>query len=199
VIDALHMAVEMPFDLESSPLAGIPWEKKVILVTAHRRENFGRPLENICAALKKIANQYWDEVHLVYPVHPNPNVINVVYPMLEDVPNISLLEPLDYLPTVHLMKRSYFVLTDSGGIQEEAPGLGKPVLVLRDKTERPEGVKAGTTKLIGTDKNRIIEGSEKLLKNHKNYQRISKSVNPYGDGQSANRIANRLLNMAFVS
>lgn len=188
VIDALLMAAEMPFDLDQSPLAGIPWKKKIILVTAHRRENFGRPFEEICSALKAIAAKYRDEVHLVYPVHPNPNVVQVVYPALEDVPNISLLEPLDYLPLVQLMKRSYLVVTDSGGIQEEAPGLGKPVLVLREKTERPEAVKVGSVKLVGTSHADIVAMVTRLLTDEGAYQRMAQVNNPYGDGMAAQRI-----------
>ncbi|HDD62063.1 MAG TPA: UDP-N-acetylglucosamine 2-epimerase (non-hydrolyzing), partial [Chloroflexi bacterium] len=176
VIDALLMAAEMPFDLEDSPLAGIPWEKKIILVTAHRRENFGRPLEDICAALQEIAAKYKDEVHLVYPVHPNPNVTETVYPALEKIPNISLLEPLDYLPLVQLMKRAYLVVTDSGGIQEEAPGLGKPVLVLRNKTERPEGIIAGPVRLIGTEYEKIFDQISFLLNDEDEYSRMAKSI-----------------------
>jgi UDP-N-acetylglucosamine 2-epimerase (non-hydrolysing) len=193
VIDALLMAAEMPFDLESSPLASIPWEKKIILVTAHRRENFGRPLENICGALEEIARKYRDNVHLVYPVHPNPNVVNTVYPALEDVPNISLLEPLDYLPMVQLMKRSYLVVTDSGGIQEEAPGLGKPVLVLRNKTERPEGIESGTVKLVRTDFIKISSEVSSLLDRKDLYDRMAHATNPYGDGRSAQRIVSLIL------
>jgi UDP-N-acetylglucosamine 2-epimerase (non-hydrolysing) len=193
VIDALLMAAEMPFDLESSPLASIPWEKKIILVTAHRRENFGRPLENICAALKEVADNYREEVHLVYPVHPNPNVVNTVYPALEDVPNISLLEPLDYLPMVQLMKRSHLVVTDSGGIQEEAPSLGKPVLVLREKTERPEGVKAGSVKLAGTTQSEITANISQLLNDQIAYQRMAIIQNPYGDGTAARQIVSAMI------
>ena len=149
VIDALRMVVDMPYDLDSGPLAGIPWEKRVILVTAHWRENFGEPLESICAALREIAEGYAEDVHLVYPVHLNPKVQELVYRLLGDVPNITLLPPLDYLPMVQLMKRAYLVLTDSGGIQEEAPGLGKPVLMLRsakcadDRASRGRGRRDG--------------------------------------------------------
>ena len=193
VIDALHMAVEMPFDLESSPLAGIPWEKKIILVTTHRRENFGRPLENICAALKKIAQRYQDEVHLVYPVHPNPRVLEVIYPALGGIANISLIDPLDYLPMVQLMKRSHLVLTDSGGIQEEAPGLGKPVMVLRNKTERPEGIESGTVKQVGTDFQKISSEVYIILDRQDLYDQMALATNPYGDGQTAKYIASLIL------
>lgn len=189
VIDALKMVADMPYDVEHGPLAGIPWDRRVLLVTAHRRENFGQPLENICAALREIAMQYADEVQIVYPVHLNPNVQEPVYRLLGNVPNITLLPPLDYLPMVHLMKRCTLVLTDSGGIQEEAPGLGKPVLVLRETTERPEAVAAGTVRLVGTECSDIIRHACSLLGNIQDYMRMACAVNPYGDGQAAERIA----------
>ena len=144
VIDALLQVADKPYEVESGPLAGMPWDKRIILVTAHRRENFGQPLESICLALQDIAARYNGRVHIVYPVHLNPNVWELVHQLLGDVPGITLMPPLDYLPMVHLMKHSYLVLTDSGGIQEEAPALGKPVLVLREVTERPDAVEAGT-------------------------------------------------------
>jgi len=192
VIDALLMAAKMPFDLENSPLSGIPWEKKILLVTAHRRENFGKPLEDICAALVALASMHPD-VHLVYPVHPNPEVKRIVYPALGEVENSTLLDPLDYLPLVQLMKRSYLVLTDSGGIQEEAPGLGKPVLVLREKTERPEGVVAGGVLVVGTNTEHIVEKASTLLSNQALYAEMSKNQNPYGDGRAAEIIVNKLM------
>ena len=163
VIDALLAVADKPYDPKIGPLASIPWNKRIILVTAHRRENFGEPLENICLALIGIAEKYQRDVHIVYPVHLNPNVQEPVYRLLSNVENITLLPPLDYLPLVHLMKSCYLVITDSGGIQEEAPGLGKPVLVLRQKTERPEGVNAGIVKLVGTDRNLILEQTVRLL------------------------------------
>jgi UDP-N-acetylglucosamine 2-epimerase (non-hydrolysing) len=193
VIDALHIVAGMPYDVENSPLAGIPWGKRIILVTAHRRENFGQPLERICAALREIAERYEGDIHLVYPVHLNPQVREPVHRLLGDVRNISLLPPLDYLPLVQLMKRAYMVLTDSGGIQEEAPGLAKPVLVLREKTERPEAVEAGTVWLVGTDRNRIVSDSSRLLEDNEVYIQMAQAVNPYGDGQAARRIVNCLL------
>ena len=189
VIDALLMASEMPYDLDEGPLTGIPWDKKVILVTAHRRENFGEPLENVCAALKEIAARFRNDVHLVYPVHPNPNVLNTVTPALKGVPNISLLEPLDYLPMVQLMKRATLVVTDSGGIQEEAPGLGKPVLVLREITERPEAVEAGSVKLTGTSQKEIVDRVTALLTDQAEYQRMAQVINHFGDGTAARQIA----------
>jgi UDP-N-acetylglucosamine 2-epimerase (non-hydrolysing) len=193
VIDALLMASGMPYDAASGPLAGIPWEKRIILVTAHRRENFGRPLEQICLALLDIAVRYSDDVHVVYPVHLNPNVQEPVYRLLGNMANITLLRPLDYLPFVYLMKQSYLVLSDSGGIQEEAPGLGKPVLVLREVTERPEAVEAGAVRLVGTDRTRIVEWTRRLLDDPVEYAQMTLAVNPYGDGQAATRIVEALV------
>ena len=196
VIDALHWVADQPFDLSSlsSPSFNFqPVNVKRILVTAHRRENLGEPLINICEALKEIAERYPDEVQIVYPVHLNPKVQEPVYKLLGDVPNIKLLPPLDYLPLVHLMKNSYFVLTDSGGIQEEAPGLGKPVLVLRDVTERPEAIKAGTVRLVGTNPKKIVSETIRLLEDEKHYCEMSQAINPYGDGHTAERIVDALL------
>ena len=191
VIDALQWVAERPFAWDASPLAALPADKRLVLVTAHRRENFGQPLENICAALKALAAR--GDVHLVYPVHLNPRVQEPVYRLLEEVPNITLLPPLDYLPLVHLLKRSVLVLTDSGGLQEEAPGLGVPVLVLREVTERPEGVRAGTVKLVGTDTARIVAEASRLLDDPKAHAAMAQAVNPYGDGHAAERIVAALL------
>jgi len=188
----------MPYDVERGPLAGIPWDRRVLLVTAHRRENFGQPLENICAALREIAMQYADEVQIVYPVHLNPHVQEPVYRLLGNIPNITLLPPLDYLPMVQLMKRCTLVLTDSGGIQEEAPGLGKPVLVLRETTERPEAVAAGTVRLVGTDTVAIVDKTQQLLENAAEYEEMACAVNPFGDGRAAERIVDTLLRGANV-
>jgi UDP-N-acetylglucosamine 2-epimerase (non-hydrolysing) len=192
VIDALYMAAKIDYDLASGPLAYVPWEKRVILVTAHRRENHGKPLENVCAALLEIAERY-DDVHMVYPVHLNPNVQKPVHRLLDEHAQITLLPPLDYLPLVQLMKRSHLVLTDSGGIQEEAPGLGKPVLVLRDVTERPEAVVAGTVQLVGTDRESIVREAITLLDDDTVYKHMARAVNPYGDGRAAKRIVGTLL------
>ncbi len=192
VIDALLQVAEKPYDWDTSPLAAIPHDKRIILVTAHRRENFGPPLQNICAALRTIAARHPD-VHIVYPVHLNPNVQTVVHEMLGTLTNMTLLPPLEYLPLVQLMKHSYLVVTDSGGIQEEAPGLGKPVLVLREVTERPEGVAAGTVKLVGTDTDKIIGEIERLLTDQTEYDRMARAVNPYGDGEASARIVTKLL------
>ncbi len=191
VIDALHQVVRSPFDWDASPLAKLPSDKRLILVTAHRRENFGRPLENICTALRELSSR--PDVHLVYPVHLNPNVWDVVHRLLDGVPNVTLLPPLDYLPLVHLLKRSVLVLTDSGGLQEEAPGLGVPVLVLRTVTERPEGVQAGTVKLVGTDTVRIVQEATRLLDDPQAHAAMAQAVNPYGDGHAAERIVKALI------
>ncbi|HUW13271.1 MAG TPA: UDP-N-acetylglucosamine 2-epimerase (non-hydrolyzing) [Anaerolineae bacterium] len=193
VIDALHWVAELSYDPASGLLAGIPWDRRLILVTAHRRESFGRPLEEICRALMDIAARYRGDVHLVYPVHKNPNVWQPVHRLLGDVSNITLTPPLDYLPLVYLMRRCYLVLTDSGGIQEEAPAMGKPVLVLRQVTERPEAVEAGTVQLVETDRERIVTISASLLDDETEYSRMARTVNPYGDGQAAQRIVKALL------
>jgi len=161
--------------------------KKYILVTGHRRENFGEGFLNICKALKEIAGQHPD-IDIVYPVHLNPNVQKPVYELLADIPNIYLISPLDYLPFVYLMQHSYLILTDSGGVQEEAPSLGKPVLVMRNTTERPEAVEAGTVKLVGTDANEIIENVNLLLNDRSVYDRMAEAHNPYGDGRACERI-----------
>jgi UDP-N-acetylglucosamine 2-epimerase (non-hydrolysing) len=160
--------------------------KRLVLVTGHRRENFGQGFEDVCMALREIANR--SDVEIVYPVHLNPNVQEPVHRILGDCNNIHLIEPLDYLPFVYLMNRAYLLLTDSGGIQEEAPSLGKPVLVMRDTTERPEAVDAGTVKLVGTDTFRIIAEVTQLLDRNELYQSMSHAHNPYGDGKSAQRI-----------
>ncbi len=192
VIDALQYAAGRPFDISHSPLAGIPPQKRWVLVTAHRRENFGAPLERICEALRELAGRYAGKIQLIYPVHLNPNVEKPVRKMLGQIENISLLPPLEYLPMVHLMKRCEIVLTDSGGLQEEAPGLGKPVLVFREVTERPEGIRAGTVRLVGSDTARIVEETSRLLDDRNEYERMSKAIQPYGDGRAAPRIADIL-------
>ena len=174
----------------ASPSAGND-RKKLILVTAHRRENFGEPIENICHAIKKLATR--EDVKIVYPIHLNPNVQGPVHSILEGVPHVTLLPPLDYLPMVHLMKCATLILTDSGGIQEEAPAFGIPVLVMRKTTERPEGVEAGTLKLVGTETSRIVHEASRLLDDPSAYAKMAKSANPYGDGHAAERIVEALL------
>jgi UDP-N-acetylglucosamine 2-epimerase (non-hydrolysing) len=189
VIDALLMTVRKDCDLNMSFL---DTSKKLILVTAHRRESFGKPFQDVCRALKEIAIRN-TEVEIVYPVHLNPNIQNTAYQILSNQERIHLIEPLEYKRFVHLMNRSYIVLTDSGGIQEEAPALGKPVLVLRDKTERPEAVESGTAKLIGPNRDSIISETEKLLHDKDEYSKMSRAVSPYGDGHAAERIVKVLL------
>lgn len=165
--------------------------KKIILVTGHRRENFGDGFLNICAALEEISQR--DDVQIVYPVHLNPNVQEPVKRLLGSIPNIHLIEPQDYLPFVYLMDRAHLILTDSGGIQEEAPSLGKPVLVMRETTERPEAVSAGTVKLVGIDKEKIVNETNCLLNEVIEYKKMSRAHNPYGDGYAAKRIVDYLI------
>ena len=162
-------------------------EKRLILVTGHRRENFGEGFEQMCNALKTLVENHPD-VEILYPVHLNPNVQEPVNRILGNIPSLHLIEPLDYLPFVFLMDRSYIIITDSGGVQEEAPSLGKPVLLMRNTTERPEAVTAGTVKLVGTDQQRIVAETTELLLNQDVYDRMSKAYNPYGDGQAGKRI-----------
>lgn len=168
---------------------------KLVVVTAHRRESFGDGFERICRALAQIANR--PDVRIIYPVHPNPNVQGPVNRYLSAHPRIRLIPPLDYLPFVDLMRRAYLLITDSGGIQEEAPSLGKPILVLREKTERPEAVVAGTVKLVGTDEKRIVDEANRLLDDPFEYQRMARVHNPYGDGLASGRISN--LTGSFLS
>jgi UDP-N-acetylglucosamine 2-epimerase (non-hydrolysing) len=194
VIDALQWVAQQPFDIQTLNIPALMQpEIDLVLVTAHRRENFGQPLKNICLALRQLAERYRERIHLVYPVHLNPNVQKPVHRMLGGIPNISLLPPLDYLPLVHLLKRARLVLTDSGGLQEEAPSLGVPVLVMRQKTERPEGIEAGTVRLVGTDTERILSEATRLLDNPQAHAEMAQAINPYGDGHAAERIVQAIL------
>lgn len=168
--------------------------RKLILVTAHRRESFGQPIESICAALRTLAERYHDQIHLIYPVHLNPNIQEPVYRLLSGIENITLLPPLDYLPMVHLERAAHLVLTDSGGVQEEATGLGVPTLVLRNTTERPEGVEAGVLRLVGTDREVIERETARLLDDQQAYQAMRHAANPFGDGHAAERIVAAVLN-----
>lgn len=188
----LFKRIDLPYQSGSSPQASssVP---RLILVTAHRRENFGEPLENICSALKRLAETYGEAIRIVYPVHLNPNVQEPVHRLLDAIPNISLLEPLDYLPMVKLMEHASLVLTDSGGLQEEAPALGKPVLVMRAVTERPEGVQAGTVRLVGTEIDTIVNQARHLLDDPEAYACMAQAINPYGDGKAAQRIVDAIL------
>jgi len=191
VIDALHLGLEIlrngNQDEYKRYFSFIDFSKKVILVTGHRRESFGDGFENICKAIAHIANEYKD-VQLVYPVHLNPNVQEPVNRFLKNISNVYLLEPLDYPYLIWLMEKSFYVLTDSGGIQEEAPALGKPVLVMREVTERQEGVDAGTAKLVGTQSDNIIKAMKTLLEDKNEYSRMANAVNPYGDGTTSKQI-----------
>ena len=190
-IDAV---LEIRLALESGRLGGIaiPVEpgRKLIVVTAHRRESFGDGFLNICQAVADLAGR--DDVQIVWPVHPNPNVQQAVDKTVRGKNNVLLIEPLDYLPFVDLMRRAFLLITDSGGIQEEAPSLGKPVLVLREKTERPEAVLAGTVKLVGTDRYAITREAVRLLEDPAEYARMARLHNPYGDGQASERITRRI-------
>lgn len=208
VIDALHAVVEKikknkdlnKIIINTLKLAGydiikLCSGKRLVLITGHRRENFGDGFINICLAIKKLTDTYPD-VDFVYPMHLNPNVrkpIKEVFGEKNSLPNMFFIEPLDYLPFVYLMEKSTIVLTDSGGIQEEAPGLGKPVIVMRNTTERPEAIEAGTAKLVGTDFNLIVSEVSKLLDDQNYYNQMSKAVNPYGDGMACGRIVKQLL------
>jgi UDP-N-acetylglucosamine 2-epimerase (non-hydrolysing) len=194
VIDALMMISQrvsnQPLD---SYLTTSIEDRLVILVTVHRRESFGQPLEDICKALLRIACNYRDKIQIVYPVHLNPNVRKTVYEILSGNPNISLIEPVNYEKLVCLMSKAYLIMTDSGGIQEEAPSLHKPVLVLRDVTERPEAIETGAAKLIGTHTDRIYSETIRLLEDPESYYQMSTATNPYGDGRASQRIVQFLL------
>jgi len=197
VIDALLLALDKiknDKDLENhiiNQLSNLNYniveDKKIILVTGHRRENHGQGFINICTALKEIALKNSD-MDIVYPVHLNPNVQKPVHEILSNISNVYLIEPLQYEQFIYLMDKSYFIITDSGGVQEEAPSLGKPVLVMRDTTERPEALEAGTVKLVGTDTQKIIEEAQRLIDNKIEYEKMSKSHNPYGDGKACEKI-----------
>lgn len=192
VIDAVKMVAGLPYDM-AKDFPMLDRNKKLILVTVHRRESFGLPMREVCEAIKEIAQTNLSAVQFLLPVHKNPQVSSVVREVLGDLGNVVLTEPLDYLPFVNLIKSANFVLTDSGGIQEEAPTLGKPVLVVREKTERPEAIMAGTAKLVGTSKEKVIQSMQQLLNDQNEYDRMSHAVNPYGDGRAAERITGAIL------
>lgn len=187
VIDALLMTAAKDLEL------AIPLDptKRLVLVTSHRRENFGEPFRNICRALRTLAENN-PEVQFLYPVHPNPNVKDVAYEFLVGLPNFTLCEPLDYAPFIAAMKCAYIILTDSGGVQEEAPALGKPVLVLRDETERPEAVEQGVVKLVGPNYQAIVSETQRLLDDESSYRAMARGISPYGDGKAATRIVETL-------
>jgi UDP-N-acetylglucosamine 2-epimerase (non-hydrolysing) len=204
VIDALHWVLnridtdeDRSGQLTQSLNQALPfrWQSdRFVLITGHRRENFGDGFLQICEALRELATQF-DGVRFVYPVHLNPNVQKPVHSILTGLSNVHLVEPLEYEPFVYLLKHSYVVLTDSGGIQEEAPSLGKPVLVMRDVTERPEAVDAGTVELVGANKERIVAGVAHLLEDEVHYSKMSHAHNPYGDGKACDRILAVLRNI----
>lgn len=196
VTDALHWVIKQPKPPEVQVLLhGLGYgparqNRSLILVTAHRRENFGEPIQNICKALATLASR--EDIHIIYPVHRNPNIWETVHELLDGVDRITLVPPVDYLSLVHLMQQSRVILTDSGGIQEEAPSFGIPVLVLRETTERPEAVDAGAAKLVGTDPQEIVAETVKLIDDPGVYEKMSKTINPYGDGHAAQRIVDIL-------
>jgi len=187
VIDALLMSAskELEIGVELNP------NRRLVLVTSHRRENFGEPFRNICRALRTLAENN-PEVQFLYPVHPNPNVKDVAHAFLAKLPNFTLCEPLDYAPFIAAMKRAYIILTDSGGVQEEAPALGKPVLVLRDETERPEAVEQGVVKLVGPNYDAIVQEAQRLLNDESAYRTMARGISPYGDGKASRRIVDTL-------
>lgn len=187
--------------LRSGELTGQAWPgldsgKKLIVVTAHRRESFGEAFESICRGLRRLADR--GDVQIIYPVHRNPNVLDPVHRLLHDHPSILLIDPVDYVPFVDLMSRAYLLITDSGGVQEEGPSLGKPILVMRDKTERPEAVSAGTVRLVGPHEENIYKHAAELLESAESYQRMARVHNPYGDGQASPRIADAILSYSTV-
>ena len=193
VIDALHKTVREDFVFENETLQNIDYKnKRIILVTTHRRENLGEPMRNVYKALRQLTEEF-EDVEIVFPVHKNPKVREVVKEELGGHDKVYLIDPLDYEPFANLMLRAYMILTDSGGVQEEAPALGKPVLVLRDTTERPEAVEAGTVKLIGTDEKVVYEEAKKLLTDRQEYNSMAEACNPYGDGQASRRIVEAIL------
>lgn len=197
VIDALQTTVQIDYTFKEELLNQIDYiNNKVILVTTHRRENLGDPMRNVYEAVRDIINEQAD-VEVIFPMHRNPKVRSIVQEVLGDMPRVHLIEPLEYEPFANLMARTYLIMTDSGGIQEEAPSLGKPVLVLRDTTERPEAVEAGTVKLVGTDKESVYRTATELLMNETAYLAMSNAVNPYGDGLASDRIVQALRHEFF--
>ena len=193
VIDALQTTVRDDYEFKDDALKNIDWNgKRVIIMTAHRRENLGKPLENICSAVRDIVLKH-EDVEVVYPVHLNPSVREVAFRILGDLDRVKLIDPVNADELHNAIKRGYLVLTDSGGLQEEAPSLGKPVLVLRNETERPEAVDAGTVKIAGVDKDNIFNMTEELLNDKDAYNKMAKAVNPYGDGHASDRIVKAII------
>ncbi len=193
VIDALNYVVKEDYEFKDSNLNNIDYKnKRVILLTSHRRENIGKPMEDIFSAVRDIVNKYSD-VELIFPIHLNPKVRNIAHRVFDNQERVHIIEPLDYEPFTNLMARSYLVVTDSGGLQEEAPSLGKPVLVIREETERPEGIEAGTAKLVGTQYDNVYKELDILLSNEEEYHKMANAVNPYGDGKASERIVDIIL------
>lgn len=194
IVDALMDVAGMEYDWESGPLSHFAHHERIVLITAHRRESFGIPFMELCSAIRELALLFEnDDIQFVYPVHLNPNVRKPVQQVLSNLPNVHLIEPLEYRALVHLMKRATLILTDSGGIQEEAPTFGVPVLVMRNCTERQEGVEAGVAKLVGTQKDIIVKEAKRLLSDTEAHTAMSNKVNPYGDGLAARRIVSILM------
>lgn len=200
VIDALLEIADRDYRWEAGPLAALPRDRRLVLITAHRRESFGGPFRELCQAIAELAARFADDgVHFVYPVHLNPNVRRPVNELLSGASNVTLLEPLDYLSLVQLMKRTTLILTDSGGIQEEAPSLGVPVLVMRETTERPEGVEAGVVRLVGTRRETIVSEAARLLSDAAAHRQMASGANPYGDGLAAQRLTRALLDRSGLT
>ena len=194
VIDALQYAIQEDYKFNLPLLNELDYEnKRIILLTSHRRENIGKPMENIFSAVNNIVNKY-EDVELVFPIHLNPKVREIAHGKFNNNPKVHIIEPLDYEPFTNLMAKSHLIVTDSGGLQEEAPSLGKPVLVVREETERPEGVEAGTAKLVGTDYDKVYKEIDILLSNDEEYKKMANAVNPYGDGKAAERIVDVIIN-----
>lgn len=192
VIDALIDVIDEDYKFENDILNDIDYKnKKIILLTCHRRENLGEPMENIFSAVKEIVLKN-EDVHVIFPVHLNPKVREIAFGILENIPRVHLINPLDYEPFANLMGKADIILTDSGGIQEEAPALGKPVLVLRTETERPEAVLAGTAKIAGIEKDNIVKLTDELINNKEEYDKMANAVNPYGDGKASERIVDAI-------
>lgn len=195
VVDALLEVASLPFDWQNSPVSAIDHDRPIVLITAHRRESFGEAFRDLCIAIRELAERFGpDGYQFVYPVHLNPNVRAPVSEILSGNRHVMLMEPLDYISLVNVMKRSTLILTDSGGIQEEAPTFGIPVLVMREATERPEGVAAGVVKLVGTERRAIVDSASRLLSHPEERKAMKGKVNPYGDGNAAKRIVSTLLN-----
>ena len=193
VIDALKYTIKEDYKFNIPPLDKIDYEnKKIILLTSHRRENIGRPMENVFSAIDDITKKC-DDVEIIFPVHLNPKVRNIAYRVFNNNKKVHLVEPLDYEPFANLMSKSHLIVTDSGGLQEEAPSLGKPVLVIREETERPEGIMAGTAKLVGTEYKNVFHAIDLLIFNDLEYHKMANATNPYGDGKASERITDILL------